>query len=157
MGVGELRGGRIKRKGKRTHGHGQQRGDCWRVGGIRGLSGNGKNTIKNFKRSRMYLIISVKAVFILIWHLLVPSISPFLRRACRNSNYLMTWVPFVISRVWALLKPKLNLQAENEDAICTKELPSWGMRNPPFLYKVGKIKKWSHFHPVFLNHKIWTL
>ena len=33
--------------GKRTHGHGQQCGDCWGWGGIRGLNGNGgKSTIK---------------------------------------------------------------------------------------------------------------
>ena len=33
-------------KGKRTHGHGQQCGDCWEEAGIRGLIGNRKNTIK---------------------------------------------------------------------------------------------------------------
>ena len=37
-----LGGGRMEQKGKRTHGHGQQRGDCWEKGGIRGLNGNGK-------------------------------------------------------------------------------------------------------------------
>ena len=35
-----------EQKGKRTHGHGQQCGDCWGVGGIREVNGNGKNTIK---------------------------------------------------------------------------------------------------------------
>ena len=39
-------GGRIEQKGKRTHGHGQQCGDCWGGGGIKGLNSNGKNTIK---------------------------------------------------------------------------------------------------------------
>ena len=29
------------KKGKRTHGHGQQCGDCWGEEIIRGLSGNG--------------------------------------------------------------------------------------------------------------------
>ena len=33
---GNLAGRRIKQKGKRTHGHGQQYDDCW------GLNGNGK-------------------------------------------------------------------------------------------------------------------
>ena len=32
-------------KGKRTHGPRQQCGDCWGGGGIKGLNGNGKNTI----------------------------------------------------------------------------------------------------------------
>lgn len=40
-------------------------------------------------RNRMHLIISVKAVFILIWCLSMPSILPFLCRACRHSNYLI--------------------------------------------------------------------
>ena len=40
-------GGGIEQKCKRTHGLGQQCGDCggWQQG-IRGLNGNGKNTIK---------------------------------------------------------------------------------------------------------------
>ena len=41
--------GGIEQKGKRTHGHGQQ---CGCVGvreeGVRGVNGNGKNTMKNF-------------------------------------------------------------------------------------------------------------
>ena len=41
LGVG-LEGGGIKQKGARTHRYGQQCGDCWGVGGIRGLNGNGK-------------------------------------------------------------------------------------------------------------------
>ena len=42
-GVGEeVRGGGIEQKGERTHGLGQPWGDCWGVGGIRGLNGNGK-------------------------------------------------------------------------------------------------------------------
>ena len=37
------RGGGTEQKGKRTHGHGQQCGDCWGGGGnIRGLNSNGK-------------------------------------------------------------------------------------------------------------------
>ena len=44
-GVGKLGGGGIEQKGKRPHGHGQQRGDCWGGGGTRGLNGNRKNTI----------------------------------------------------------------------------------------------------------------
>ena len=36
----------LSKKGKRTQGHGQQCGDCWGEDGIRGLNGNGKNTIK---------------------------------------------------------------------------------------------------------------
>ena len=37
----------IEQKGKRTHGHGQQYGDCWGEEGIKGLNGNGKNYNKN--------------------------------------------------------------------------------------------------------------
>ena len=39
--VGGLEGGGIEQKGKRTRGHGQQHGDCWVEGSIRGLIGNG--------------------------------------------------------------------------------------------------------------------
>ena len=40
-------GGGIEQKGKRTHGRGQQCGDCWGLGDLRGLNGNGiKSTIK---------------------------------------------------------------------------------------------------------------
>ena len=46
MGMGEVGGGEIEQKGKRTHGHGQQGGDYWMVGGMSGLNGNGKNIIK---------------------------------------------------------------------------------------------------------------
>ena len=35
----------MEQKGKRTHGHGQQSGDCCGKGVIRGLNGNGKNII----------------------------------------------------------------------------------------------------------------
>ena len=42
----EAGSGGIQQKGTRTHGHGQQCGDCWGEGGIRGLNGNGKNIIK---------------------------------------------------------------------------------------------------------------
>ena len=37
----------MEQKGQRTHGHYQQCGDCRGEGGVRGLNGNGKNTIKN--------------------------------------------------------------------------------------------------------------
>ena len=33
-GGGRLGGGGIEQKGKRTHGHGQQCGDCWEEGSI---------------------------------------------------------------------------------------------------------------------------
>ena len=46
MGRWGLGGKGTEQKGKRTHGHGQQCGDCWGVGGIREVNGNGKNTIK---------------------------------------------------------------------------------------------------------------
>ena len=42
-----LGGGGTEQKGRRTYGHGQQCGDCSGEGCIRGLKGNGKNTIKN--------------------------------------------------------------------------------------------------------------
>ena len=40
---GRLEGGGIEQKRKRTHGHGQQCGDCCGEGDVRGLNGNGKN------------------------------------------------------------------------------------------------------------------
>ena len=43
-------GGGIEQKAKRTHRHGQQCGDCW---AIRGLNGNGKNTIKIKLKSKI--------------------------------------------------------------------------------------------------------
>ena len=39
---GKLRGEGTEQKGKRTHEHGQQCGDCGGKWGIRGQSGNGK-------------------------------------------------------------------------------------------------------------------
>ena len=36
----------MEQKRKRTHGHGQQCGDCWGEEDIKGLNDNGKNTIK---------------------------------------------------------------------------------------------------------------
>ena len=33
-----VRGGGMEQKRKRTHGHGQQCGDCWGAGSIRGLN-----------------------------------------------------------------------------------------------------------------------
>ena len=44
--MGSLGVGGIEQKGKRTHGHGQQCGDCWGEGSIMELNSNGKNTIK---------------------------------------------------------------------------------------------------------------
>ena len=62
MGGERLRSGGFEQKGKRTHGHGQQCGDCWEEEGIRGLNGNGKIqqslNLKNFKmkdKSQMIL------------------------------------------------------------------------------------------------------
>ena len=40
--VGRLEGGGIEQKGKRTHVHGQQCGDCGGHKGIRGINGNEK-------------------------------------------------------------------------------------------------------------------
>ena len=45
----ELGGGENGQEGKRTHGHGQQCGDCLGDKGIRRLNGNGKNTIRKYK------------------------------------------------------------------------------------------------------------
>ena len=44
--MGKSGDGGIEQKGTRTHGHGQQCGDYWGQGVVRGLTGNGKNTIK---------------------------------------------------------------------------------------------------------------
>ena len=41
-GAGRLAGGKIEQKEKRTHGHGQQSGDCGGEWVIRGLNGNAK-------------------------------------------------------------------------------------------------------------------
>ena len=42
-GGGELRGGEIEQKGKMTHGHEPQCGDCWELGRMTELNGDGKN------------------------------------------------------------------------------------------------------------------
>ena len=36
-GGGEVAGGGIEQRGKRTQGHGQQGGDCWGQAGVRGI------------------------------------------------------------------------------------------------------------------------
>ena len=57
MGLGN---GGTEQKGERTHGHGQACGDCRGVGCIRGMNGNGKNTIKlkinTFTICNMYMM-----------------------------------------------------------------------------------------------------
>ena len=52
---GRLGGKGIKQKGKRTHGHGQQCGDCWGARSIKGLNGNGKKIQQrlNFKKKKI--------------------------------------------------------------------------------------------------------
>ena len=45
----EIRGWRDQAKRKRTHGHGQQCGDCREEGSLKRLNGNGKNTVKILK------------------------------------------------------------------------------------------------------------
>ena len=52
--VGRLEDGGIEQKGKRAHGHGQQQGDCWRDGCIRGLNDNEKNTNKKILKKDYY-------------------------------------------------------------------------------------------------------
>ena len=52
-GGGEVKGGGIEENGKKTHGHGQQCGDYWGKWGIRGLNGNGKNTIKIKSKNKL--------------------------------------------------------------------------------------------------------
>ena len=42
----KLEGGGNEQKVKRTHGHGQWCGNCWRKGDVRGLNDNGTNMIK---------------------------------------------------------------------------------------------------------------
>ena len=41
-GQGRLGDGGIEQNGKRTHGHGQQCGDCWGEGYIKGQDDNGR-------------------------------------------------------------------------------------------------------------------
>ena len=45
--MGMVGDGGIEQKGKRTHGHGQQCGDCGGEVGIRGLNGNMKKKLIN--------------------------------------------------------------------------------------------------------------
>ena len=42
MGGVRLEGREIEQKGKGTHVHGQQCGDCWREGVLKGSNGDGK-------------------------------------------------------------------------------------------------------------------
>ena len=53
--IGGLGDEGTEQKGKRTHGHGQQCGDCWGEGSKRGIDGNGKNTIKK-KQKLGYIV-----------------------------------------------------------------------------------------------------
>ena len=48
--MGEGRGGGTEQQGKRTHGFGQQCGDCG-GGGIKGLDGNGKKYNKKTQKT----------------------------------------------------------------------------------------------------------
>ena len=60
---GEAGDGRTEQKAKTSHGHGQQCGNCWGEGHIRGLTSNRKNTmkikLKKNKKSVSYIIFSV--------------------------------------------------------------------------------------------------
>ena len=47
MAGGSLGSGGTEQKGKRTHEHGQQCGDCWEERDIRGLKGNVKKHSKD--------------------------------------------------------------------------------------------------------------
>ena len=49
-GVGWLEGGGIEQKGKRTHGYGQQCGDCCGEAAIGRITGNGKTMIKKSEK-----------------------------------------------------------------------------------------------------------
>ena len=51
-GQGRAGGGGTEQKGKGTHGHGQQCGDCWWEVGIRGLKGNGKKYHEDLKNKK---------------------------------------------------------------------------------------------------------
>ena len=50
-----LEGGEREQKGERTQGCGHQCGDCSGAG-QRGINGNGKNTIKNFKKRNTHTL-----------------------------------------------------------------------------------------------------
>ena len=47
-------GGGFEQKGKRTHGHEPQCGDCCAEEGIRGLIGNRKNTVNIKLKNKVY-------------------------------------------------------------------------------------------------------
>ena len=88
--VEEVRGWRDWAKGKRTHEHGQQCGDCWGEWGLRGLKGNVKSTIKSkFKKEMVQ--------------------SVFLNKACK------TWLPanylsFTLEKkIWPRLPSKVKI------------------------------------------------
>ena len=69
MGWGQRGDRGIEQKGKRTHGHGQQCGDCLHVGGLRGINGNGKNTIKiKFKKRNKKNALSLSLFMQLVSH-----------------------------------------------------------------------------------------
>ena len=49
----------IEQNGERTHGHGQQWGDCWGKRGMRRLNGNGKSTVKIILKNELQIKIFV--------------------------------------------------------------------------------------------------
>ena len=49
-------GGEIEQTGERIHGHEQHCGDCGWGGGLRGLNGNERNTIKYFVAKNVLLL-----------------------------------------------------------------------------------------------------
>ena len=66
---GWLGGGKIEQKGRRTHGHGWQCGDCWGEVDMRGLIGNGKNTIKiNFFKERKCYEFVFENIYMLLFN-----------------------------------------------------------------------------------------
>ena len=56
----------IEQKGKRTHGHGPQCGDCWGKGCIKELNGNGTIKIKynnnNTKENKQIKFLKIKKI-----------------------------------------------------------------------------------------------
>ena len=77
MAGGRLGGGGTEQKGKRTHGHGQQCGDCWGEGSIRRLNSKEKyNKYYIFKKeneSEFYLYMVILSLFHI--YLFFPHVS----------------------------------------------------------------------------------
>lgn len=103
-------------------------------------------------RNRMYLIISVKAVFILIWPLLMPNILPFLFRAWKHSNYL---IAFYLSFAGFELYWSQSWTCRQKTKTALKNFPPRVYIILPFSYKMRKIKKMPSLHSLPIRSELF--